>query len=1116
MGVAAAASASATAALAKAPAQGLRPPLQPAPRLIQRACECGEAAGFSGRCDACEGAGLGPQRRETAHGAQAAPAAPPKLSLVETPPSAAAAPRSLTGLPVHAPAPAVQVAAPRGVQTRLEVSSPDDSAEREAHDIGRRIVQMPDPGAAGAEPGGLAVAPRPPRIFRRASGSSGPADDVTGELGQSTGTALPRDVRGFMEPRFGADFSGVRIHTGDQAAGLSGRLSAQAFTVGQDIYFGRNQFQPSTPQGRELIAHELTHTIQQGGHAHQAAAAPRVNVQAQRSIQRWGFSDALDYFADKANLIPGFRMLTLVLGVNPINMTPVERSAANVLRALVEFLPGGGLIVQALENSGVFEKAGAWIVQQIASLGMTGATIKAAVTSFLNSLSWTDALSPSSVWERAKRIFTEPIDRLIAFGKTLVTGIIGFVKDAILSPLAKMASSTRGWDLLIAVLGKNPITGEPVPRTAETLIPGFLKLIGQEEVWENMKSSHAIPRAWAWFQGALAAVTGFVAQIPDLFIAAFKSLTIEDVVLVAGAFKKVAGVFGGFLGKFIDWAGTAVWNLLEIIFDVVSPGALTYVKKTGAALKSILQNPLPFVGNLVKAAKLGFEKFAGNFGTHLKNGLIDWLTGSLPGVYIPTALTLVEIGKFALSVLGVTWGQIRAKIVTALGPSGEKIMTGLETTFDVVVALVKGGPAAAWEIIKDKLTGLKDMVIDGIISFVVETVVTKAVPKLISMFIPGAGFISAIVSIYDTVMVFVNKLAKIVAAVKAFVDSIVAIAAGQVEGAAEKVESTLGGLVSLAISFLAGFLGLGNVAAKISAVIHKVRDVVDKAIGAAVTWIVGKAKALFGKLFGGGKDKKEEGGNPKWAAGVAGVTADVEKMEKEGATLEQIQGRIPEWQKTYGFTQLNLTSQGDEFEIDGAMSPGQKVMKAKKPPLAVLPSATPTWTPPDSNYGGTGMTVHGLTSAHPDGSPVTASWPVSLAVVGDAVKPKRSSQKLYVLGHLLNRKLGGPGDQKSNLTPITYSANANHYNSVEKHLQGALQKGSTRIFHYEVAVEPPAGGKAPTGVLAEEALLPKALRAKWWPLLPSGPGPTPSFVEDPHPGPNEKGDVPIQNVPPYP
>src|SRR6185503_11356530 len=147
-----------------------------------------------------------------------------------------------------------------------------------------------------------------------------------------------------------------------------------------------------------------------------------------------------------------------------------------------------------------------------------------------------------------------------------------------------------------------------------------------------------------------------------------------------------------------------------IIFDVVSPGAWGYIQKTGAALKSILQNPLPFVGNLVKAAKLGFQNFAGNIVTHLKRGLLDWLTGSLEGVYIPTALSLPEMGKFALSVLGITWAQIRAKIVKALGPNGETIMRGLETAFDIVVALVKGGPAAAWELIKDKLTSLKDQV----------------------------------------------------------------------------------------------------------------------------------------------------------------------------------------------------------------------------------------------------------------------------------------------------------------------------------------------------------------------------------------------------------------------
>ena len=555
----------------------------------------------------------------------------------------------------------------------------------------------------------------------------------------------------------------------------------------------------------------------------------------------------LDWIADHANDVPGFRMLTIILGVNPINMAPVDRSAANVLRAIIEFLPGGALITQALDNAGILEKAGAWVSDQLSTLAMSGAALKQALMDFLNSLGWTDIFHPGDVWDRAKRIFTEPIGRIIDFVKGLVVGILKLIKDAILLPLAKLAEGTRGWDLLIAVLGKNPITGDSVERSAENLIAGFLKLIGQEEVWDNMKKANAIPRAWAWFQSTMSQLVGFVSQIPDLFIAAFKSLTIQDVVFVVGAFQKVASVFGGFLVNFIGWAGNALWDLLKIVFQVVSPGLLEYLQKTGSALKAILKDPLPFVKNLVAAAKLGLSNFADHFGAHLKQSLIDWLTGSLKGVYIPQALTLVELGKFALSVLGISWAQIRAKIVKALGANGETIMKAMETGFDIVVALVKGGVGAAWELIKEKLTNLKDMVIDGIVGFVTDTIIQKAIPKLVSLFIPGAGFISAIVSIYDTIKVFVEKLSKIIAVVKAFVDGIVAIAAGQIAGAAGKVESALADVLTLVINFLAGFLGLTGITKKIMDVVHKVQAFVDKALDTAVDWVISKAKAFLSK-----------------------------------------------------------------------------------------------------------------------------------------------------------------------------------------------------------------------------------------------------------------------------
>ncbi|MEO6455443.1 MAG: DUF4157 domain-containing protein, partial [Ginsengibacter sp.] len=78
------------------------------------------------------------------------------------------------------------------------------------------------------------------------------------------GSALPGDTQQFMESRFNADFSGVKIHTGSAAENLSTSINAQAFTHGNDIYFNSGKYSPNTTGGSTLLAHELTHTIQQG------------------------------------------------------------------------------------------------------------------------------------------------------------------------------------------------------------------------------------------------------------------------------------------------------------------------------------------------------------------------------------------------------------------------------------------------------------------------------------------------------------------------------------------------------------------------------------------------------------------------------------------------------------------------------------------------------------------------------------------------------------------------------------------------------------------------------------------------------------------------------------
>ena len=81
---------------------------------------------------------------------------------------------------------------------------------------------------------------------------------------KGTGAALPRATRSSLENAFGADFSNVSIHTGPDAVEMNQQLGAQAFTYGSDIYFNEGKYDPESSSGRHLLAHELTHTLQQG------------------------------------------------------------------------------------------------------------------------------------------------------------------------------------------------------------------------------------------------------------------------------------------------------------------------------------------------------------------------------------------------------------------------------------------------------------------------------------------------------------------------------------------------------------------------------------------------------------------------------------------------------------------------------------------------------------------------------------------------------------------------------------------------------------------------------------------------------------------------------------
>ena len=139
--------------------------------------------------------------------------------------------------PVGAPPGTVGVRTPD-----LPVASPSDPLELEARAAADRFV-----GDHG------------PRTGHRTN-ASGPVQGLSAS--PAGGAALDPETREPFNRRFGFDFSRVRVHTDAQAAKSAGQLSAQAYSVGHDVVFGRNQFAPSDPRGAWLLAHELAHVVQ--------------------------------------------------------------------------------------------------------------------------------------------------------------------------------------------------------------------------------------------------------------------------------------------------------------------------------------------------------------------------------------------------------------------------------------------------------------------------------------------------------------------------------------------------------------------------------------------------------------------------------------------------------------------------------------------------------------------------------------------------------------------------------------------------------------------------------------------------------------------------------------
>jgi hypothetical protein len=164
----------------------------------------------------------------------------------------------------------------RQLQAKLRVGSAGDAYEQEADRVADGVIRMSSPGLVQRRCSDCdkeeEVQPKSDdsgadRTLQREGGGTvgARAPTIVNEVLGSAGQPLDASVRTLMEPRFGNDFGGVRVHSDARAAQSARAVNAMAYTVGSHVVFDTNRYAPDTTQGQRLLAHELTHVVQQSG-----------------------------------------------------------------------------------------------------------------------------------------------------------------------------------------------------------------------------------------------------------------------------------------------------------------------------------------------------------------------------------------------------------------------------------------------------------------------------------------------------------------------------------------------------------------------------------------------------------------------------------------------------------------------------------------------------------------------------------------------------------------------------------------------------------------------------------------------------------------------------------
>jgi phage-related protein len=271
------------------------------------------------------------------------------------------------------------------------------------------------------------------------------------------------------------------------------------------------------------------------------------------------------------------------------------------------------------------------------------------------------------------------------------------------------------------------------------------------------------------------------------------------------------------------------------------------IEKASQAWSAVLAAPIRFIRSALQAILRGMGRFVSNFLSHLWFGVQGWLFNAVSerGITPPNWSDPRSIFGFVLDVLGISLDHVLDLLATRIGrPAVARIRTMIRVLTGVwewVSVAIREGPAGIWRMIVERLRDLGNMVLETAVRWVMTRIMAIVGARLAAMAASAglSAILEAVYAAYQAIQTAIEYARRIIQVLITVFDTVIQIAQGVIDPAAQGVETGLRMIMPVVIGFLANYAGLGGIGQRIREIIDGVRERVDQGI----LWLIDRALA---------------------------------------------------------------------------------------------------------------------------------------------------------------------------------------------------------------------------------------------------------------------------------